>query len=72
VWISQSAALKPTRNSQENNLTHKRKRTSRIKIRELSHIKENQTMNYSITKKLITGITATAILLAAGIPAAVA
>jgi hypothetical protein len=29
-------------------------------------------MNYSITKKLITGITATAILLAAGIPAAVA
>jgi hypothetical protein len=45
---------------------------SRIKIRELSHIKENQTMNYSITKKLITGITATAILLAAGIPAAVA
>lgn len=29
-------------------------------------------MNYSITKKLITGITATALLLAAGIPAAMA
>ena len=29
-------------------------------------------MNYSITKKLITGITATALLLAAGIPVAMA
>jgi hypothetical protein len=29
-------------------------------------------MNYSVTKKLITGITATALLLAAGLPAAMA
>jgi len=29
-------------------------------------------MHYSITKKLITGITATTLLLAAGIPAAMA
>lgn len=41
-------------------------------IREINTYKEKQTVNYNRTKKIITGITATALLFAVGIPVAMA